>query len=346
MQFQQGKPPIGVVFDSAMGSSIDDALALALLFGLQGKNECRVISVSVTKCNLRAAAFADALVRFYTGPPGPFGGPPMAIGMSTAGLMPEDTPMLTVPLARQDPEGKPLYARGIAKLNETADTSALIRNAFTAQFDDNALVVLTGPATNLAKVLDLPGTKELIAKKVRLLTVDAGDFAGGSPDPHIKADVASARRLFAEWPTPIVAAGAEVGAALPFPCASLEKEFSWSPNHPVVDAYRAYHPLPFDSPSGAMVAGLYAVRPDTGYFRLSEAGTIQVLDDGQTRFQPSASGKHRYLIANLEQKDKILQAYIELASTKPVPRAPRFRGAQKKQADEKKDEKKDDKKQE
>jgi len=324
MQFQLGKPPIGVVFDSAMGSSIDDALALAMLFGLQGKSECRVVSVSVTKCNLKAAAFADALVRFYTGPPGPFGAP-MAIGMATTGLMPEDTPMLTVALARLDPEGKPLYGRGIFKLNDTADTSALLRNAFSAQYDDNALAVLTGPATNLANVLDLPGAKELIARKVRLLAVDAGDFAGGVADAHIKADIASARRLFTEWPTPIVAAGSEVGAALPFPAASLDKEFSWSPNHPVVDAYRAYHTLPFDAPSGAMVAGLYAVRPDAGYFKLSESGAIQVLDDGRTRFQPSAGGRHRYLIADPAQKDKILQAYIELASTKPVPRAPRFR---------------------
>lgn len=340
MQFRQVKPSIGVVFDSAMGTGIDDALALGMLFGLQGKGECRVISVSVTKCNLKAAAFADALVRFYTGPPGPFGGGSLAIGMATTGLMPEDTPMLTVPLARQDPEGKPLYARSIAKLNDTADTSALLRNAFSAQYDDNALAVLTGPATNLAKVLDFPGNKELIAKKVRLLTVQAGNFGGDAAashaDPHMAADVASARRLFAEWPTPIVVAGAEVGAALPFPCASLQKEFAWSPNHPVVDAYRAYHALPFDAPSGAMVAGLYAVRPNAGYFKLSEPGTVQVLDDGRLRFQAAAGGKHRYLIANLEAKDKILQAYTELASTKPVPRAPRFRGIQKKDDEQKK----------
>jgi hypothetical protein len=341
MQFQLGKPSIGVVFDCAMGSSIDDALALGMLFGLQGKSECRVVSVSVTKCNLKAAAFADALVRFYTGPPGPFGAQ-MAIGMATTGLMPEDTPMLDAPLARMDPQGKPLYGRGIVKMNDTADTSALIRNALSAQFDDNALVVMTGPATNLAKLLDLAGARELIARKVRLLAVDAGDFAGGADphpaDPHIKSDIASARKLFAEWPTPIVAAGAEVGAALPFPSASLEKEFSWSPNHPVVDAYRAWHAPPFDAPSGAMVAGLYAVRPGAGYFKLSEPGTIQVLDGGRTRLQPSAGGKHRYLVADPAQKDKILQAYIEFASTKPVPRAPRFRGVQKKEEDEKKQE--------
>jgi len=184
--------------------------------------------------------------------------------------------------------------------------------------------------------MDLPGAKELAARKVRLLVWAAGDYGSGAADRHIKADIPSARRLFGEWPTPIVAAGGELGAALPFPCASLDKEFTWAPNHPVVDAYKANHAQPFDAPSTAMVAGLYAVRPDAGYFKVSEPGIIGVMDNGTAHFQPSAEGKHRYLIGGLEQKDKILQAYVELASTKPVPRAPRFRGVQKKDVEEKK----------
>jgi hypothetical protein len=71
----QFKPPVGVVFDSAMGSTIDDPLALALLFGLQGKNESRVIGVSTTRPGLNSAAFCDVLVRFYTGEPAPSGCP-------------------------------------------------------------------------------------------------------------------------------------------------------------------------------------------------------------------------------------------------------------------------------
>ena len=67
-------PPVGIVFDADLGNTIDDALALAMLFGFQGKNESRVISVSTTKSSLEAAVFADVLVRFYTGEPGPFAG--------------------------------------------------------------------------------------------------------------------------------------------------------------------------------------------------------------------------------------------------------------------------------
>src|ERR1039457_7544200 len=73
MQFpSQSKPPVGIVFDADLGNTIDDALALAMLYGFQGKNESRVLSVSTTKSSLAAAIFADVLVRFYTGEPGPF----------------------------------------------------------------------------------------------------------------------------------------------------------------------------------------------------------------------------------------------------------------------------------
>ena len=55
--------------------------------------------------------------------------------------------------------------------------------------------------------------------------------------------------------------------------------------------------MPYDAPVWAMNASLYAVRPQEGYFKVSEPGTVGVLDDGRTRFTPSAGGKHRYLIS-------------------------------------------------
>lgn len=338
MQFGQGKPPAGTVFDCDMGNSIDDALALAMLYGFQGKNETRVLSVSVTKPNLKAAAFCDAVNRFYMGPPGPFGGGDPPVGMATAGKMPEDTAMLAEPLARKTPEGKPVYARSIEKLNDTAEPVALIRNALTSQYDQNAMVVLTGPATNLAALLDLPGAKALIAQKVRYLSWAGGAFGlaagaspSGPPEAGIACDIAGARKLFAEWPTPIVVSGNEVGNALPFPGSSIEKDFAWSQAHPVVDAYRAYKTMPYDAPSWAMTAVLYAIRPQEGYFKLSEPGTVTVLDDGRTRHTPSAEGKHRYLIADAAQKERVIQTYTEIASLKPAGRPQRFRPPQKKQ---------------
>jgi hypothetical protein len=90
----------------------------------------------------------------------------------------------------------------------------------------------------------------------------------------------------------------------------------------VADAYRANKPMPYDAPSWAMAAALYAVRPDQGYFKLSDPGTVTVLNDGRTHFTASEKGRHRYLIADPAQKEKVIQTYVEIASAKPVPRRP------------------------
>lgn len=335
MQFPgQGKPPLGVIFDCDMGNSIDDALALSLLYGFDGKNEVRVVSLSVSKANLSAAAFCEVIGRFYAGAvSGAFGaiGRTLPTGLSTDGKMPEDTPILTVPLARKNPDGTPVYAHGIHSLLDTAEVPALIRNAFTSQQDQNCIVVLAGPATNLARVLALPGVKDLISRKVRYLVATAGAFPEGPAEFNVKTDIAAARKLFAEWPTPIVVSGREVGEAIPFPGQSIEKDFAWSPAHPVADAYRAHRPMPYDAPSGDMTAVLYAVRPQEGYFKLSAPGAISVLDDGRTRHTPSADGKHKYLMVDAAQKERIVKVYTELASAKPVQRQPRFRFQQQQQ---------------
>lgn len=330
----QEKSPVGIIFDCGLGDSIDEALALALLYGLEGRNEARVISLSVSKPNLKAAALCEAIARFYNGASsGAFGaiGRTLPVGLADEGKSPEDTPMLTVPLSRVNAEGAPLYSHGIEKLNDTAEVRALIRNALSQQPDQSCVVVLTGPATNLARTLLLPGVKELISRKARFLSIACGTYPDGQSQSNIKTDIAAAKKLFAEWPAPIVAAGDEIGASLLFPASSIENDFAWAPAHPVVDAYRAFKPMPYDAPTSAMAAMLYAARPQENYFKLSEPGTVSVLDDGRTKFTPSPEGRHRYLILDPAQKERVIKTYIELASAKPVPKQPRFRRQQQQQ---------------
>ena len=308
MQFPgPAKPPVGIVFDSAM-TRIDDVLALAMLHGFDGKDQARIAAICVSSPDLQAAQFCDAMGRFYAS--------------ATTGPAAMFMHFMPIGLAAASADGKPaasamfstsVDASSIKSVNDTADAATLIRNALMAQYDQNAAVVLSGPATDLATLLDMYGVKDWIARKVRLLCVaDAG----------IQADTAAAAKVFAEWPTPIVTAGREIGEALQFPGDSIEKDFAYSSAHPVVDAYRAYRPMPYDAPSWAMAAILYAVHPGDGYFKLS------------------GSGNRRELIFDPEQKDRILRTYIEMASAKPVARKPRH------PVDDKKEEKKDDKKEE
>lgn len=301
MQFPVVKPPVGIVFDSAM-DRIDDVLALAMLHGFDGKDQARIAAIAVSNSNLQAAQFCDAVRIFYasatTGPAAMFmHAPPVGLADTKPAA---SAPMLAVS-----------EKSAVKSINDTAEVGTLIRNALTAYHDTNAAVVLSGPATDLAKLLDMYGVKDLIARKVRLLCVT---------ESGLSADVAAARKVYDMWPTPIVTVKEDVGTALPFPGESIEKDFAWASGHPVVDAYRAYKPMPYDAPSWAMAAMLYAVRPKENYFKLSGA------DD-----------KRRYLMADPEQKERVIRAYIELASAKPVARKPRHPVDDKKAEEKKKE---------
>jgi len=315
----QEKPSPGIIFDTGMNKACD-ALALAMLYGLNAK-DARLVAVSVSGSNLRAAAFCEVVGEFYAGAvSGAFGGAPrtLPVGLSMDGKLAADAPLFTAPLARRNAEGKPVYRQTIQKLNDTADPVAVIRNAMTSQEDHNAIVIESGPATTLAHLLALHEAHETIVNKTKLLIMAVGIYPEGE-ELYVQADPAAARKVFAEWPTPIVVCGSEVGDALLFPATSIDKDFAWTQAHPVVDAYRAFHAMPYDAPTQAMAAALYAARPKAGQFELSERGTISVAGDGRTKFTPAADGKHRYLIPGALQKPNIIEAYIQLASAKPAP---------------------------
>lgn len=328
MQFgEAGRPPQGVIYDSSFGESIDTVLALALLHGFEGKNQSRTVALSISKPNLKAAQVCDVIEKFYasatTGLAAMFF-QGLPIGLATDGKLSEDTPILTGTLDKKNE-----YSPRIQKLNDTAIPEVLMRNALTAQHDGNAVMVMAGPASNVAKVLALKDASSLIASKVKLLVMVGGDLENGKPDVNFSSNPAAMKRVLAEWPTPIVVVGREAGNQLLFPAASIEKDFAYAPNHPVAQAYRAARAMPYDAPTWSLIAALYAIRPGDGYFRLSDTGTLSITDDGKPQFQPSANGKHRYLLVDPAQKERVIKMFTEMASAKPVPR--QFRRPQQQQ---------------
>ena len=329
MQFQRPAALPGVFFDSDMGVNMDSALALAVLYGASSR--IKVIGLAVTNPNLEAAAFCDVVARFYT-----TGGrlkvtPPLyhfPIGYAGEGAA-ASASMLSKALAAKADDGSPVFAINVKDLSETAEVQVVLRNALSAQKDGNALMVVTGPATDLIRVLALLGNREMIAAKIGALILGAGDFSGSAVDPRIRADVAAARRVFAEWPTPVVVVGREAGAAVPYPGASIASDFAWATTHPIVEAYRASKPTPYDVPSQAVLAALYATDMKGDLLKLSETGRIEVLDDGRTKFMPSPSGTHRYLLTASDPslKANVVKAFTTLTSAKPAIPAGRGRGA-------------------
>jgi hypothetical protein len=317
----EGKQPIGVVYNTAM-SRPDAAFALALLYGFQGKRESRIASVSVNGSGLNAAIFCDLVQRFYT--PGPLRNANQVLmpGLAADGQLPPDPVMVTAAVERKNDKGEPQYARSIKRVGDTSLPEAVIRNGVI--FNADAVIILSARATYLAKSLDLDGVNELYKQRVKQLVV----VDSGTPQ-----DVPAMRKVLAEIPVPVIFCGREIGESLPFPGASIDKDFAWAPAHPITDAYHAFRQGDYDFPSYDLAAALYAVHPDKGFFKESESGDIAVSDDGSMKFAPG-SGKVKSLVFDPSKKDEILQTFASVASAKPViptPRARRPVAADKKQ---------------
>jgi hypothetical protein len=245
-------------------------------------------------------------------------------GMPAAG-MPLGAPASPDPqfaalLARKTLDGAPLYPTRVRRVVDTADSATLLRNLLLAEQDGNAAIVLAGAATNLSRLLDLYGALAQLRAKVKVLVVAA-------PEATIASDLRAARHVFSAWPTPIVTVSAELGAALRFPGKVVQSLLAAAPEHPVASAYAALAQMPYDAPTTALAALLHAVsygvtaaEPGAQEYRLSEPGTMSVLNDGRARFTPGANGAHRYLIADPARAQALLAQYTALVSEPPVPR--------------------------
>ena len=311
--------PVDVVFDSDMGNDVDDALALGLLHALESRGECRLLAVTLTKDHPLAAAFADAVNTFYGR-----GGIP--IGAIRRGPTPDQGKYLGIVERRDD--GRLRYPHDLVSGADAADATALLRRVLTGSPDASVVFVQVGFSSNLARLLDSPpddisplSGRQLVAAKGRLLSMMAGAFrpidGGRHLEYNVVQDIPAAKRLVDHWPTPVVWSGFEIGEAIPYPAESIERDYAYVAHHPLAESYVAYLPPPHCRPTWDLTSVLQAIRPDRGYFGLSEPGRVVVEDDGGTRFEPAADGRHRYLIALPEQVARVTEVLAALCSEPP-----------------------------
>jgi len=284
--------PIGVVYNTSM-TRPDAALALAAMYVMESRKESTMGSVCVAGAGFNAAVFCDIIGKMYTFGPPRNGNQVLAVGLAAEQGTP-DSPMVKTAVEQN-------YPRTIQHAYDTSAPTEVLRNGVI--FNAESAVILSGPATYLAKTLDLLNVKELYKTRVkRLVIVDSGTTYN---------DAAALRRVIAEWPSPVFLCPKEVGDALKFPGAQLDKDFAWASSHPVVDAYKAYKPMPYDAPLYDLAATHYAIHPDSGFCELSAPG----------------SGNMRTIGIVPAKKDELLIALIDLATAKPVAPAPNRGGA-------------------
>ena len=312
--------PVRLIFDTDIGNDVDDVLALGMIHSLQSRGACRLLGVTISKDSDLAGPFVDAVNTFYLR-----GETPIAV--VRPGKTPE--PGKFLPMAAEKVNGAFRYPHDLLHNSDAVEAVAFLRKTLAAQPDDSVVIAQVGFSTNLARLLDskadqdspLTG-RDLVQKKVRLLSVMAGAFQPIDGNPHyceynVVQDISNCRKLADEWPTDVVWSGFEIGIALPYPASSIVKDYGYVPDHPLAEAYRRYENQPHDRPTWDLTSVLYAVCPDRGYFDVSSPGSVSVEADGFTTFVPAVDGRHRFLKLTESQRPRTLEALVQLSSQPP-----------------------------
>ena len=242
--------PVRIIFDTDKGNDVDDALALAMLHAFESRAEAKLLGVTVTKDYQWSAPYVDLVNHFY-------GRGWIPVGVVKYGKTPEESRMIRVPAEKASTSRWPFtlssthhrWAQGARRCNPAPPHSR-------CSADGSVVFVQVGFSTNLARLLDsapdgvspLAG-RNLVSRKVRLLSIMAGEFVEGFPEYNVRIDIPSATKVFSEWPSPIVASGFEIGKSILFPARSIATDVAYVKNHPIADAYRNYRKMPYNQPT-------------------------------------------------------------------------------------------------
>lgn len=310
---------LNIIMETDIGNDVDDAIAMDLLYKYLDEGKINLLAVNINKEGTAPAEYVDILNTWY-------GYPDIPIGIIRNGADCE-TDAINYAKAVVDlkKDGKPAFARSLSCYDNLPDAHILYRKILAKQKDHSVVIASVGFSSNLVRLLDTPADeyseltgKELVAQKVKSLVVMAGCF--NNPDLHeynVVKDVPAAKVIFEEWPTEVVASPFEVGTQICYPATSIENDFTWTEMHPVVEAYKAYQPMPYDRPTWDPTAILYAVEGGDR-FTVSPKGNVVVTEEGSTLFTADENGTRSYLSVTPEQAENIKAYFVGRMSSKPA----------------------------
>lgn len=308
-----------IIFETDIGNDVDDALALDMLYKYIDMGEIDLLGILINKEGIYPPEFTDIMNTWYG-----YAEIPIGIIHNGADCENDATNYAKCVSLMQNERSAPMFESTLKDYSRLPDAHILYRKILSEQPDSSVTIISVGFSTNLARLLETPGDnyspltgKELVAKKVKLLSTMAGCFNNAElKEYNIVKDIAAAKKVFDEWPTTIVTSPFEVGIAINYPATSIENDFQWAQSHPMVEAYKCYLEMPYDRPTWDLTSVLYAVEGPS-YFNISPAGKIEVMDNGATSFIPDEKSNRFYLMADSAQAEKIKQHFIQLISRKP-----------------------------
>ncbi|MDE3197910.1 MAG: hypothetical protein KGN84_16295 [Acidobacteriota bacterium] len=271
---------VTIILDSDLAANVDDVGDHALLWALSKTGEANVLALITSSTNDYSAPAAYAIAKYYNHSDVPIG--------AYQGTSPNSYSTTNSYYTQQ-------IANTFGKQGDTRanypDSTAVYRQALASATDHSVYIVVGGFFEPLRSLLlsgpdsysTLTGSA-LVAKKVAALVPSAGWYPDSSPSAsfNFSATPDAASYVFANWPTPVIAFGTDVGGdVLTGPSASADPA-----TNPIKDAYNLYCSngqwCPNMQYGWTQVAILYAIRGlGSNFYFEGTNGTLTVWDSSQ-----------------------------------------------------------------
>ena len=277
--------PARVILDTDFASDVDDAGALAVLHALADAGEVEILAVMVSDGGDSPSHRAiDAINTYYARPDVPIG--------VVAGAAPSFPSAYVSALASEFP-------------NDIEDPPAavdLYREILAGEPDNSVTIVSVGYLTNLDALLssspderNASSGEQLVAAKVRRWVAMGGYYPDSADHPfgaefNFAEDVTATLNSVADWPTPAVFSGWEVGEVV---LTGAVLQAQTPPANPVREAYRLFNGGE-NHRSWDLTAVLAAVRGAAGLFEVC-AGRNVIGPGGSNTWQADEDGPHGHL---------------------------------------------------
>lgn len=191
------------------------------------------------------------------------------------------------------------------------DSVKVMRRVLASAEDSSITMAFVGQLGNASDLLDSPEDEisvltgiELVRKKVKKFVIMGGLFRednerimfGGTEygaEYNIVCDIKSAQNVVTKCPVEIVFSDFKVGYQIHTGGKLLSQK---DMTNPITFAYTVFQNCPRES--WDLLAVWYAALGCDDFLRISDAGVVEIANNGETTFTESQHGKHYYLRIN------------------------------------------------
>lgn len=299
-----------IIFDTDMGPDYDDVGALAILHALADSGEVNILATVSSNLYENAVPCIEVINTYFRRPN-------LSLGRPLQGENLIDKRFVDDYWAEKLPLN---YPHKTKKTSEAPNAVDVYRHILSNQPDSSVTIITVGFFTNLAALLQSPADKysnldgkSLVEKKVKRLVSMGGKFPEGR-EFNVFADSISSKKVFDEWPTPVLLCGFEIGRLIYTGLQLIESDIKDSP---VKDVYSLCLKTDIKGRSSwDQITTLVGVREYEKYFNTVK-GRMIVSSNGSNRWENDIHGSHEYLTFKIS-KEELTHLIEDLMVHRPI----------------------------